>query len=143
MTTYIINTLLQSASVDAGCNAFGIGHRAFDSLAFGRVVPFCWINTIDCEIRVLDNVSFENTYSITGNISTPANFDESPDTIQSAILSITPVYERFISYLAERAIKLDRAFSMQLYHYHDDNHVGIDFQFKITIAEIHTYSCPV
>ena len=134
MTTYIINQLLQDASVDAGCNAFGIGHRAFDNLAFGRVVPFCWINTIDCEIRVLDNVSFENTYSITGNISTPANFDESPDTIQTAILSLTPVYERFISYLAECAIKLD--------HYHDDNHVGIDFQFKITIAEIHTYSCP-
>ena len=68
MTTYIINQLLQAASVDAGCNAFGIGHRAFDNLALGRVVPFCWINTIDCEIRILDNVSFENTYSITGNI---------------------------------------------------------------------------
>lgn len=142
MTTYIINTLLQDASVDAGCNAFGIGHRAYDNLAFGRVVPFCWINTIDMETRILDNVSFETTYSITGNISTPAHLDAPPTEIQSAILLLKPVYERFLSYLAERAITLDRAFAMQLYHYHDDNHVGYDFQFKITIAEDHTYSCP-
>lgn len=142
MTTYIINQLLQDASVDAGCNAFGIGHRAYDNLAKNRVIPFCWINTVDIETRVLDNVSFETTYSITGNISTPAKLDSPPATIQSAIIALKPVYERFLSYLAERAITLDRAFAMQLYHYHDDNHVGYDFQFKITIAEDHTYSCP-
>jgi len=142
MTTYIINDLLSDAATDAGCNAFGIGHRAYDNLATGRTTPFCWINSIDFETQILENVSFLTTYSVTGNIAAPANFDAPPEDIQAAIQLIEPIYERFISYLAERAIEFKRAFAMQLYHYHDDHHVGIDFQFKIQIAKDYNYSCP-
>lgn len=143
MTTYNINTLISDASTASGCQDLLIGHRAFHNEERAYNTPVCWIQLLELKTKVLENVSFQNTYIIRGFIGDQCNLDASAATIQSVLATVFPVYERFLSYLAERAIEpLREVNARQMIHLYDDNHVGYEFDIVIKIQEDHSYLCP-
>jgi hypothetical protein len=141
--SYNINTLISDAATAAGCNDFLLGHRAFHNQERPYQTPVCWIQLLEIKTKVLANVSFETTYIIRGFIGDQCNLDASSTKIQTVLGTLYPIYEQFISYLAERALEpLREVNARQMIHLYDDNHVGYEFDIVIKIEEEHSYLCP-